>query len=675
MNVDSGLFNITLVRQGEPVQEWVRLKSSQLSAVLTFGLAFLMASSAWGQVSPGPISRAHREISGPLDCLSCHRLIAGSSLFRCVECHKEIAQRVSNHRGFHGSVVGFSETDKACVKCHSEHNGENFSVIHWEPSQRAFDHHKTGYALEGKHAELTCQQCHNAKNIVAAEKATIKIKDLNRTFLGLSRDCLSCHEDTHRGQLGRDCLKCHTMTGWKAPSGFDHTKTRFPLIGAHLRLACTKCHKPAGKAEVKYVGLAFEKCADCHADPHKGAFKADCSSCHTTTLWKEIQRTEFAGRFDHSKTKYPLQGKHSEVACQTCHRGLNFSTPLSHGRCADCHKDYHQGQFRARKDGGACESCHSVDGFKKANFGVAEHAATRYPLEGKHATVACVKCHPAAGEATIYKLKSTFCIECHKDIHGGQFAADPYLNGCEKCHTVKGFVPSTFSLARHGQTRFALAGGHVAVACSECHQAKRLPGTSMPVPYHFDDMTCTNCHLDPHRGQFAERMAKLSSDGKPLGCEACHTTRMWKDIGKFDHETTAYALTGAHRAAACISCHKPPNLELTMRNVSFRSAPNKCEGCHEDPHGGQFANPASITECARCHATGKWRPSLFDHQKGTTYPLEGVHRDVPCASCHKTNREVNGQMVLIYKLTPRQCSVCHGADKMPPSAPQKKTGI
>ena len=657
---ESGTSNNGLTAQYVAPQKCGCLRLLKYLILVPLVLVVTGRSLMWAQVSPGPLSRAHHDISGTLDCLSCHRLFAGSSIFRCVECHKEIDQRVSKRKGFHGGVVGLEETDKACVRCHSEHNGENFSLIHWEPSQRAFDHRKTGYTLEGKHTELTCQQCHNAKNVGATERATIKMKDLNRTFLGLSRDCLACHEDTHHGQLGKDCLKCHTLSGWKGPSGFDHSRTKFPLVGAHIRLACTKCHKPSETKAIKYVGLAFDRCASCHIDPHKAAFKSDCNSCHSSTRWNEIQSSEFASRFDHAKTKYPLLGKHSEVQCRTCHRGLSFTTPLAHGQCADCHRDPHQAQFRARKDGGACESCHTVDGFKKAKFGVAEHAATSYPLEGKHAVVACAKCHPSVGQETLYKIRASRCADCHKDIHGGQFAGSPYGNQCESCHTVKGFLPSTFTLARHEKTRFPLAGGHLAVACSDCHQARRLPGTTLPVPYHFDDLTCSNCHFDPHRGQFSKRMSKADRDGKPLGCEACHTTQMWSDIGRFDHATSNYILVGAHRAVACILCHKPPNLELTMKNVSFRSAPKNCEGCHEDPHAGQFARDGRNPECAQCHTTSKWRPSLFDHQKGTSFSLEGVHRDVPCRSCHKSTEESDGQPVLIYRKTPRQCAACHG---------------
>ena len=39
-------------------------------------------------------------------------------------------------------------TGKDCVRCHLEHNGLDFSLLHWEPSQKQFDHKLTGYALK-----------------------------------------------------------------------------------------------------------------------------------------------------------------------------------------------------------------------------------------------------------------------------------------------------------------------------------------------------------------------------------------------------------------------------------------------------------------------------------------------------------------------------------------------
>jgi hypothetical protein len=151
-------------------------------------------------------------------------------------------------------------------------------------------------------------------------------------------------------------------------------------------------------------------------------------------------------------------------------------------------------------------------------------------------------------------------------------------------------------------------------------------------------------------------------NGRTAGCEACHTTKTWKELSGFDHSQTAFPLVGAHRAVACIDCHKPPDLEIRLTNVEFRSAPKQCEDCHADIHGAQFAKSAGVTPCAECHNTAKWKPSLFDHEKRTTFPLEGGHRDVRCGDCHKLTRVISGKAVLFYKPTPKECSACHGAN-------------
>ena len=112
-----------------------------------------------------------------------------------------------------------------------------------------------------------------------------------------------------------------------------------------------------------------------------------------------------------------------------------------------------------------------------------------------------------------------------------------------------------------------------------------------------------------------------------------------------------------------MDCHKPPNLETTLLHVDFKAAPKVCEQCHEDPHGKQFAK-GDATPCADCHNTAKWKPALFDHGKRTAFPLEGVHKNVKCADCHKLMREVDGKAVLFYKPTPKECAACHGAEKV-----------
>ena len=57
--------------------------------------------------------------------------------------------------------------------------------------------------------------------------------------------------------------------------------------------------------------------------------------------------------FDHSKTKYPLQGKHAQVACTACHLNGDFKKQLPFANCKDCHTpDPHKGQFESRPQKG-----------------------------------------------------------------------------------------------------------------------------------------------------------------------------------------------------------------------------------------------------------------------------------------------------------------------------------
>ena len=628
-------------------------------SLLVFCFLLFTGVPARGQISPGPLSKAHESLTGTTQCASCHQFGTSTPTFKCLECHKEIAGRLAANHGYHARLEMRNPNGKDCVRCHLEHNGENFQLIHWEPSQKQFDHRLTGYKLEGKHADTPCEKCHSPMYMVGAERSLIKMKDLSKSFFGLSQDCVTCHKDPHKGQLGNNCLQCHNFTDWKAAKQFDHSKTRYPLTGQHMQVACEKCHKPdVPGGPARYKNMKFEACIDCHVDPHKGSFKPkQCEDCHTTAGWKKLL-PKFG--FDHSKTKYPLVGKHASVSCIACHLNGDFKKPLPFDNCVDCHKpDPHKGQFASRPKKGECAECHTVEGWKPSLFGVKEHDTSGYPLRGKHIKVECDKCHLPAGKDTIYKVKFAACTDCHKDPHDRQFASAPYLNKCEGCHTVADFHRSTFTIANHNKkTRFALIGAHAAVPCSDCHKVGAAGRTDKVLPFVFKDMTCTACHEDVHHGEFKDRMAERRADGTPLGCEACHDTRSWANVSGFDHSKTKFPLLGAHRAVKCGDCHKVP---IGEKQIQFKGTPMACEACHKDAHAGQFTK-AGKTACADCHNSQRWKPSTFDHSR-TKFPLEGGHKGVACDKCHSLTKIVEGKPVILYKPTPLECEACHGEDK------------
>ena len=640
---------------------WDISASRRVFSLLAVTVILLGAIGASAQISPGPLSKAHVSLNGSTQCNSCHQFGTSAPTFKCLECHKEISDRLTAHKGYHAQLGMKNPNGKDCVRCHLEHNGEDFSLVHWDPPQKQFDHRLAGYPLVDKHAAVACEKCHTPAHMATALRELVKKKNLSASYMGLSQDCASCHEDVHKGQLGADCQRCHNITDWKQAKQFDHSKTKYPLTGMHAQVACEKCHFPSGTDKaVKYSGIKFEACIDCHTDPHKGSFKGTCESCHTTASWKKVNSSI---QFDHSKTKYPLTGGHLKVGCVDCHAGGDFKKQLVFAKCMDCHTvDPHKGQFQARVGKGECADCHTVDAWKPSLFGVKEHATSKYPLDGKHAAVACDKCHTPAGKDTQYKVKFAACADCHKDEHGKQFAAAPYQNHCEDCHTVKDFHRSTFTIAKHQKTHFVLTGAHVAAACAECHKAGMGGRTDKILPFHFQDSTCTACHADPHKGEFKDRMAAKKADGTLPGCEACHGTRSWIDITGFDHSKTKFALSGAHRVVVCGQCHKATP---GTHEIQFKGTPKNCEACHTDPHGSQFAAKDGATKCADCHLDQRWAPSTFDHDKRTQFALSGGHANVTCEKCHTSFREIQAKLVLFYKPTPVKCADCHGADVRP----------
>jgi len=132
-----------------------------------------------------------------------------------------------------------------------------------------------------------------------------------------------------------DCKLCHVGDQWdqlRTDFKFDHeAKTGVPLLGAHARAQCLRCHNDRGPVAV----FASRGCAGCHADVHEGDLGAICTACHTEASWVPVGQIEL-----HNRTRFPLTGAHALVACQRCHPGArvgNFQPTDT--ECLTCHTD------------------------------------------------------------------------------------------------------------------------------------------------------------------------------------------------------------------------------------------------------------------------------------------------------------------------------------------------
>ena len=596
-----------------------------LAAVLVF--AAPAAAQLGDLVSPGPLSAAHAKLEGLGSCEKCHEKGKQVSAARCLACHRDVASRIAAKKGVHRDVTN------ECAACHAEHAGRDAELRPFET--KGFEHAKeAGFPLDGKHAPLAgkCESCHKT-----------------RSFLKLSASCATCHADAHKGALGAACATCHlaSVAFKETRQSFDHGKTKFPLTGAHAAVACAKCH-----ANGLFRGVKFASCADCHQDPHRKTFGADCSSCHETASF----RTK---KVDHAKTAFPLRGRHAEIPCAACHREPATKVKLQAGTCATCHQDPHRGQFRQD-----CSGCHAEKGFRGAPF---DHAAkTKFALTGRHAAARCAACHtppapaangkaagapgaakPNGGPRNVVEFRGLKpdCAACHKDPHRSTLGT-----ACASCHGTESFRPKDF---RHPRFPDFFSGAHESLACEKCHGGAKTGPNGRPVPvsertYRGLSTACATCHKDPHLGQVG------------ASCESCHVVTGAKFLPlKFDHAKTAFPLAGRHAPLACEKCHRKETATFPAGNgtaVRLKGVGTACATCHKDPHLGQLG-----ASCATCHTPETFRVPAFTHP-GSQEFWKGGHAQVPCASCHKKQEATfpagKGTAVR-YKGFKTSCASCH----------------
>lgn len=569
-------------------------------------------------LSPGPLARPHASLEGLSKCEQCHEKGRKVTAQKCLACHAPVAERIRQQRGVHKGAT-------ECVTCHVDHAGTDGELRPFD--QAGFDHAGVaGFALAGRHAPLAakCAACHQTRSFLASQPA-----------------CSSCHTDVHKGSLGTKCERCHSVNDAFTTIGkaFDHSATAFALTGAHRTTTCASCH--AGKT---YKVASFSTCASCHQTPHPKSFSPGCTSCHTTETW----RTK---KFDHTRTAFPLNGRHATTDCASCHKGSAARTKPAFGTCATCHADPHKGEFKQD-----CKACHGETTFAKGTF---NHAATRFPLADRHGALACQSCHkslvrtgPPSARAMDFRGAAVACASCHADPHTGELGSS-----CEACHSAKTFKLATFTHPRFPEL---FGGRHGPLACASCHKppaaaggrgapARASPAALPAVPKFAGTPTaCASCHQDVHLGQVGP------------SCATCHSVEAAKFAAdRFSHGRATFALTGKHAAVACAACHKtetavfPSGRGTAMR---LKGTPATCQSCHADVHLGQVGS-----SCESCHATSSFVVSKYQHRKPARDFFAGRHLMAACGACHKTQTRQfpAGRGTAIEFAVSTRCVTCH----------------
>ncbi len=660
------------------------------------------------RTSPGPLSAVHGrdpKLAGGSGCSDCHGGWTETMAEACLDCHADVSADLDGGEGLHGSIG----EDKAslCALCHSEHHGADFEIVNRQSfflagfeDPEAFDHWVVGFAMDGKHLELACTECHdNAEADV--------LQTGQKRFMGLEQDCASCHEDAHEGRMVLACVSCHGQESFDVLESVDHAEV-LPLIGPHADVACGTCHAEGEPHALEILGGAGAKarrreCASCHETPHAKGFlrgigkllqqnpSGTCGSCHEGdhTSFRD-ERLELS-REEHVRSGFALAAPHADVGCEACHpTELDFEGRYP-GReadsCSSCHEDVHGGQFADGPFGaGGCLACHERRRFEPHAFDVDLHARLALPLTGAHTKTACADCHTerlthVAGAPRAFVDTAPECSACHEDAHLGAFdgrspqapAATSDVRAdveptCERCHDTTDFAGEEDERFDHAAwTPFPVLGAHAQEGCASCHprstEADRFGRTFGRIAEHFGPFEgCVTCHEDVHRGGFDDPAFPVEVDGRE-GCARCHVQSSFRTFYKgFEHETwTGFALEDAHAAAACTDCHAPTERPDAFGRRWGHAPGSDCSACHDNVHGEQF-ELFGRTDCARCHASAKsFTQLIFDHTWDSRFPLEGAHAELDCAACH-TAPTAGDPLSVRYKPLGTDCVDCHGAN-------------
>lgn len=674
------------------VSFWIATLS--LCAVLLIGVVDVQ------RTSPGPIANVHAQLeklAGGENCSQCHGGWFSDMTDSCLECHAPIADQIEGRRGLHGAQL--KALTQRCATCHSEHHGAGFAIVNDQSfalagakSRAEFDHALVGWEMSGKHLEQECSKCHSNADLQVLPEGAVR-------FLGLSRDCASCHDDPHEGRMVVSCASCHGQETWDGLHSLGHEK-HLPLIGGHGDVSCRTCHEKDAPRSLEALGEAVHKpkpreCSTCHESPHVETFTrgaalaahlatgAACVTCHAAEHDSfRDERLQLSAQ-QHAASGFALAAPHDALECAQCHEpaAADFAARYpgrGQDQCSACHQDPHGGQFASGPfSGGDCIACHSREHFEPHEFDLAKHARAALALDGRHAQTECAQCHadPPRDEPRQFRGTDSQCSACHGDAHDAFFAAKlaksrpPPPNGdCARCHDAASFSNAHASFDHAAWTGFEVLGAHAQSSCESCHPRAHEPdrnGRSFGrVHEHFGKFeNCGTCHGDPHGGDFDKQRHPKLFRGH-ASCARCHDSTSFRALPHgFDHGLwTRFGLEGGHEGLSCSDCHTPLRKPDALGRTWARAAGASCADCHDDPHAGQFnlgGEAKGVADCARCHTSRDESMLDFDHEFDARFALGDAHSKLDCAACHKTESSGGFEFVR-YRPLGTRCVDCHG---------------
>ena len=218
--------------------------------------------------------------------------------------------------------------------------------------------------------------------------------------------------------------------------------------------------------------------------------------------------------------------------------------------------------------------------------------------------------------------------------------------------------------------------GHLALACSECHQGPTADRELAFVPP--ETCTASECHQSSVPGSITLKTVRFehrghgSTDELAVGCAGCHT-----------HSTGGAPITGSDgtcglchqeelagpRGDGCRMCHTDLSYNgftpqgLAIQHDDLPLFGRGCSRCHYEVTVP--VQETAIERCVACHEDG-----AAIQRSGIGVDLHPSHVSVSCESCHETDTHHIESMSSAVSLVCVDCHAVEHAVELNPSWPE-----